>query len=98
MTVLRAVCCSSTQSCTLKFLLILTNSLSLSLRLHLIPTVQGNFNDVLFLPSLMSDEEFVTGLEGYTMNHRAVTHHLLSNLAYTSFGTKETAAFQFGLH
>jgi hypothetical protein len=88
MTVLRVVCCSSTQSFTLKFLLILANSLSLSLCLHLIPTVQGDFNDVLFLPSLTSEEEFVLGLEGYTMNHRAVTHHLLSNLACVSFGKK----------
>jgi hypothetical protein len=53
----------------------------------LILTVQGEFNEVLLLPSLTSDKEFVAGLEGYTM----LIHHLLANLACSSFGKKETA-------
>jgi SAM-dependent methyltransferase len=51
----------------------------------------GEFNEVLFSPSLTTDEEFVASLEYYAKHHRAVTHHLLANLASASFGKKETA-------
>jgi len=51
----------------------------------------SDFNENLLSPSHTSEEEFVTALENYTKSHRAVNHHLLTNLATASFGKKETA-------
>jgi len=36
-------------------------------------------------------DDFVKALERHTKNHRAVTHHLLENIACASFGRKQTA-------
>ena len=54
-------------------------------------TYTADFNEGLLSPSHTSEDEFVTELENYTKSHRAVSHHLLANLATASFGKKETA-------
>ena len=54
-------------------------------------TYTADFNEGLLSPSHTSEDEFVTELENYTKSHRAVSHHLLANLATASFAKKETA-------
>lgn len=51
----------------------------------------GSFNYNLVSPTLTTANNFVSALESYTKNHRAVTHHLLENVSCASFGTKNTA-------
>eukprot|EP00569_Conticribra_weissflogii_P003736 CAMPEP_0171330372 /NCGR_PEP_ID=MMETSP0878-20121228/1957_1 /TAXON_ID=67004 /ORGANISM="Thalassiosira weissflogii, Strain CCMP1336" /LENGTH=1114 /DNA_ID=CAMNT_0011830647 /DNA_START=649 /DNA_END=3993 /DNA_ORIENTATION=- len=49
------------------------------------------FNHNLISPTVTTSDEFVSALERYTKNHRAVSHHLLENIACASFGKKNTA-------
>eukprot|EP00985_Skeletonema_marinoi_P001851 scaffold751_cov101-Skeletonema_marinoi.AAC.2 len=51
----------------------------------------STFNHNLLSPTLTSVDDFVKALERHTKNHRAVTHHLLENIACASFGKKQTA-------
>ncbi len=39
----------------------------------------------------MTSAQFVQELESYTLNHRAIKHHFLQNLASAAFGKEETA-------
>ncbi len=39
----------------------------------------------------MTSAQFVAELESYTLNHRAIKHHFLVNLASAAFGKEETA-------
>jgi hypothetical protein len=42
-------------------------------------------------PGLTTDEEFVTALEEYCLNHEALNHHFLENLSCAAFGKEGTA-------
>lgn len=53
--------------------------------------IPSTFNSTLLDPAHATNEQFVSGLEKFCIEHQAVNHHLLENIAGGCFGNKKTA-------